>query len=33
MIGVSISTYYYRPKRPRWGRELEDAEMWTGVQF
>ena len=31
MIGISTSTYYYRPKRPRWGRELEDAEIRDAI--
>jgi putative transposase len=32
MIGISTSTYYYRPKRPRWGRELEDAEIRDAIE-
>jgi len=32
MIGISPSTYYYRPKRPRWGRELEDTELRDAIE-
>ena len=32
MIGVSTSTYYYRPKRSRRGRELEDAEIRDAIE-
>jgi putative transposase len=32
MIGIAPSTYYYRPKRPRWGRELEDAEIRDAIE-
>lgn len=32
MIGISASTYYYRPKRPRWGREIEDAEIRDWIE-
>lgn len=32
MIGLSPSTYYHRPKRSRWGREFEDAELRDAIE-
>ena len=32
MIGISPSTYYYQPKRPRGGRELEDADLRDAIE-
>ncbi len=32
MIGLSPSTYYYQPKRPRASREREDAELRDGIE-
>jgi hypothetical protein len=31
MIGISASSYYYRPKRARWGREFEDADLRDAI--
>lgn len=32
MIGLSTSTYYYRPKRPRLDRERDDAELCDKIE-
>ncbi len=32
MIGLSPSTYYYHPKRPRSSREREDAELRDAIE-